>query len=390
MTARPRCVYAGHSCATGEANGRSAYSHRDRAGDRPDHPRPRGPRHLADPGLPLPRPRERRRLHWHARGDHRRLRRDHGQGRPPDRLRRRDRIAAPRHRRLQAHGLRARLLGRSQAAALRHGRGHVDDLPLDLRRRAGRPRLARGPLRRPPPRPQGPPAPRRRHRHRHLLRLRLRRARPRRDPDRRPGRRQPRRLALLGPPDRADHRARHHLPLPHAAPLRLLEARDRRGARRGDARGRGPRRRDRPRARRSGSEPRGLGRPHRRAPPDDRLRRLRRPRRRLQRLHRLHRQRQPRAFRRPPRGLPPRPPLDRRRADRHRPLRGLPHQRRDPAHHRRRRLARRGHHRLRHGRPSSAASSPPTSAARSSSASSSPGSSPPSCTSPSARSRSPR
>ena len=46
---------------------------------------------------------------------------------------------------------------------------------------------------------------------------------------------------------------------------RLLEARDRRGSGRGDAGDRGPRRRDRRRARREGPEPRDLGRADRRA-----------------------------------------------------------------------------------------------------------------------------
>ena len=186
-----------------------------------------------------------------------RLRRDHGQGRAADRLRGGDRVAAACHRRVQAHGLGAGVGGRPEAAALRHGRGDVDDLPLDLRRRAGRAGLAGGPVGRAAPRPQRPAAARGRDRHRHLLRLRLRRARPRGDPDRRAGRRQPRRLAVLGPADRARHRARHHLPLPDAAPDRLLEARDRRGPGRGDAGDRGPRRRDRRRARRRASRASG-------------------------------------------------------------------------------------------------------------------------------------
>ena len=71
-------------------------------------------------------------------------------------------------------------------------------------------------------------------------------------------------------------------------------------------------RRDRPRARRQGSEPAGLGRADHRPAADDRLRGIRGPRRCLQRLHRVHRQRQPGAVRRPARGLSAGAAFDRR------------------------------------------------------------------------------
>ena len=163
--------------------------------------------------------RDRCRPHRDPDSDRRWLRRDHGRGRPAHRLRRAHRGDAPCDGRLQEDGDDARQRCRRAPAPVRADGCDVDDLPLDLRGRAGRSGIPGGAFDRALHRPDRLAAHGRRARGRDLRRLRLRDPGTGRGLHRRPAGDPTRHLAAVRPRARAVDRDRDDIDLP-VAPAR--------------------------------------------------------------------------------------------------------------------------------------------------------------------------